>query len=279
MKTRTGFRKGFTLIELLVVIAIIALLAAILFPVFGRARESARRASCQSNLKQVGLGIIQYTADHDGYIPPAEVGTSTYVYNWPSLVLPYIKSGQVFQCPSASRGDMFNIDTTLIPGPGGRTRYCGGTTSDSSGSSIPATQKVPGLSYARNLIPSDAWTSPGFTDIVGNPKSGFLAVGSTGTSGAYNLHESAIQDAAGTIHIVDGMTGTTSATANACSSGGSSIRGLTEQKRTDHFPDQTASKVAYRHFEGFNAMYGDGHVKWRKWGSTKPGEWTIQEND
>ena len=62
-------RKGFTLIELLVVIAIIALLAAILFPVFARARENARRASCQNNLKQMALGFAQYTSDYDGGYP------------------------------------------------------------------------------------------------------------------------------------------------------------------------------------------------------------------
>src|ERR1043165_2296074 len=62
-------RSGFTLVELLVVIAIIALLSAILFPVFSRARENARRSSCQSNLKQLGLGILQYTQDYDEKFP------------------------------------------------------------------------------------------------------------------------------------------------------------------------------------------------------------------
>src|ERR1043166_4666487 len=63
--------RGFTLIELLVVISIIALLAAILFPVFSKARENARRASCQSNLKQIGLGILQYAQDSDEVMVPA----------------------------------------------------------------------------------------------------------------------------------------------------------------------------------------------------------------
>lgn len=63
-------RRGFTLIELLVVIAIIAILAAILFPVFARAREKARQASCQSNIKQIVLGAIMYTQDYDDSVPP-----------------------------------------------------------------------------------------------------------------------------------------------------------------------------------------------------------------
>src|SRR5690349_4775228 len=71
----SALRSGFTLIELLVVIAIIALLAAILFPVFARARENARRASCQSNLKQIGLGIMQYTQDYDDRLPVGEIYT------------------------------------------------------------------------------------------------------------------------------------------------------------------------------------------------------------
>ncbi|RYX81559.1 DUF1559 domain-containing protein [bacterium] len=94
-------RKGFTLIELLVVIAIIAILAAILFPVFARARENARRASCQSNLKQIGLGIQQYTQDYDESMPMCYwlVNTNTQM-SWKDAVQPYVKSFQLFVCPS-----------------------------------------------------------------------------------------------------------------------------------------------------------------------------------
>src|SRR5215216_1456391 len=93
-------KRGFTLIELLVVIAIIAILAAILFPVFARARENARRSSCQSNLKQIGLGLMQYTQDYDEAMPIIWNGEG----EWMDAVQPYIKSYQLFVCPSDSRG-------------------------------------------------------------------------------------------------------------------------------------------------------------------------------
>ena len=96
-------RKGFTLIELLVVIAIISILAAILFPVFARARENARRASCQSNLKQIGMGFIMYVQDYDERYPMAEWTVSPAVDGaWPVILQPYLKSTQIFHCPSNS---------------------------------------------------------------------------------------------------------------------------------------------------------------------------------
>lgn len=99
------YRNGFTLIELLVVIAIIAILASILFPVFARARENARRASCTSNVKQIMLGIMQYTQDNDekfpilyGYDPDTWAWTNAWYVN----IQPYVKSTQLFKCPSDS---------------------------------------------------------------------------------------------------------------------------------------------------------------------------------
>ena len=95
-------RTGFTLIELLVVIAIIAILAAILFPVFGRARENARKSSCQNNLKQVSLAWTQYVQDYDERVPPySSTGSSSgQAFHWPECLIPYLKSRQVLLCPS-----------------------------------------------------------------------------------------------------------------------------------------------------------------------------------
>ena len=95
-------KRGFTLVEILVVIAIIAILAAILFPVFGRARANARRASCQSNLKQIGIATAQYLQDHDErYMLHAHVVSGVQVSDsWFVPLQAYIKSEGVFQCPA-----------------------------------------------------------------------------------------------------------------------------------------------------------------------------------
>jgi prepilin-type N-terminal cleavage/methylation domain-containing protein len=99
-------RRGFTLIELLVVIAIIAILAAILFPVFARAREQARKITCVSNLKQLGTAVIMYAQDYDEYLPNNWAGKKdTMLWNDLSgsgLMDPYLKNRKIWFCPSDS---------------------------------------------------------------------------------------------------------------------------------------------------------------------------------
>jgi prepilin-type N-terminal cleavage/methylation domain-containing protein/prepilin-type processing-associated H-X9-DG protein len=94
----TQKRSGFTLIELLVVIAIIALIAAILYPVFASAREKARQTTCASNLKQLGLGVLQYAQDNDDCFP-VEFGGSNIC--WEITIYPYVKNSMVYVCPDA----------------------------------------------------------------------------------------------------------------------------------------------------------------------------------
>lgn len=110
-------QKGFTLIELLVVIAIIAILAAILFPVFARARENARKATCQSNLKQLGSGMAMYLQDYDEKYPTTSEWTQWHCYiaeggsgrrptvsgvlgSWTKIIQPYVKNTRLADCPS-----------------------------------------------------------------------------------------------------------------------------------------------------------------------------------
>jgi prepilin-type N-terminal cleavage/methylation domain-containing protein/prepilin-type processing-associated H-X9-DG protein len=96
-------RRGFTLIELLVVIAIIAILAAILFPVFAKAREKARQTSCLSNVKQIMLGVLQYAQDNDETLPPGAIPKWVGLQvKWYDTLEPYLKNSQILTCPSKS---------------------------------------------------------------------------------------------------------------------------------------------------------------------------------
>jgi prepilin-type N-terminal cleavage/methylation domain-containing protein/prepilin-type processing-associated H-X9-DG protein len=280
-------RHGFTLIELLVAIAIIAILAAILFPVFAQAREKARQAVCQSNLKQIGLAFSQYSQDNDEMIVP-QVSNGLY---WAALTVPYVPltagahSLGLYGCPSA--GDTTSTtwtppDAKYIDVTKGSKKpgYCQAATGDGSISTY--TASVGRFTYARNVVRYDQWQSSqglGVFDGVKltSPRFGYNAY--RGTGPAYqSLTEAQVEDPAGTINIVDAQTGSANTLGSRCGSGGSALATLDTEANLDYEPDAETAKPAYRHTGGFNALYGDGHVRYRKYGTTTPCEWSVQDD-
>lgn len=221
-----GARTGFTLIELLVVIAIIALLAAILFPVFGRVRESARRTSCLSNMKQLGLGLLQYSQDADECFPPTKMGGT--VIGWADGILPYVKSNQTYQCPSDTTAG------TSTPGfSGDYTDYAynnvlgnGGVYQLSAG--------VKGISQAR---------------LLNATMTVMLAEGSEGGSGGPAVNGSATYGG-GVTYWTNG--------AREGSGGGCGLGPLLNGGYLATFRGNGGT----RHLDGGNFLMTDGHSKW-----------------
>ena len=197
-------RPAFTLIELLVVIAIIAILAAILFPVFARARENARRSSCQSNLKQIALGFIQYTQDYDERLPNVQHGgankTAAPNVSWnyftagtpnnfdmsQGSVYPYIKSTQIFVCPSdsagQSQGDSYAASECLFTAG----TSIGGTynASFAAGKSLAAFDETAKFMLLGEEAPSNA-SAPLDGNPTGSTDDGFMTVTSNYFSGRH----------------------------------------------------------------------------------------------
>jgi prepilin-type N-terminal cleavage/methylation domain-containing protein/prepilin-type processing-associated H-X9-DG protein len=162
--------KGFTLIELLVVIAIIAILAAILFPVFARARENARRAACLSNLKQIGLGIMMYSQDYDEHYPvQTNYQISNYATsaspNWIVEIQPYVKSWQLFVCPSATDA------TSGAPSGNSKTNYLGNGVVLQRSLSLAAIDSPASIILASEISTNSYWSflRPGSSDMTASP--------------------------------------------------------------------------------------------------------------
>jgi prepilin-type N-terminal cleavage/methylation domain-containing protein/prepilin-type processing-associated H-X9-DG protein len=173
-------RRGFTLIELLVVIAIIAILAAILFPVFARAREKARQSSCQSNLKQQAIGLAMYAQDYDEkvclnyqYMPQPN---ATMLAWWWDLIQPYVKNEQINVCPSQSPGYTYTyMRPPGRPNPGYYSYSRASWLCNNSGSATTTTPGTPrnlaaiedpaGTIDVVDATTSEIWSNPDHTDL------------------------------------------------------------------------------------------------------------------
>lgn len=249
--------KGFTLIELPMVIAIIVILAAILFPVFARARENARRASCQSNLKQIGLSLAQYTQDYDEKLPPAWGYTSSWgSYNpgiaWDLAIAPYtgtlVKrqagvSSSIFLCPS----DTVKRDSYNEP---------------------PVTYAMPQLENGDPLS-NNKGIAPIWTQVADG---GYVSLGRNIAS---------LESVADTIFLAEDP----EIYATMGSPNNKTIPSPASQ--LEQFNGSVNVPRPATHFDGFNYLFVDGHVKWLRPEATKGtgtmtvprGMWTIDAGD
>jgi prepilin-type N-terminal cleavage/methylation domain-containing protein/prepilin-type processing-associated H-X9-DG protein len=259
-------RRGFTLIELLVVIAIIAILAAILFPVFAQAREAARKTSCLSNLRQISMAAAMYTQDYEEMMPgPAlrRVGATeptpygnywwgTRWMVWPELILPYNKSVEIYTCPSKRdwpyHGYGMNVNSSNDDFPNTPTPPGNWHDGTSSGATKPGQRSV-SLSEL-NAPANTVW----FYD--SNPA--IFQAGITDWTEMENLTTQFPADA-----LEATVDGSQQIAVILMLAGGRAER-------------STIIRDPWRHAGGMNIAYCDGHVKWVKPTAIPSSAWNVE---
>jgi prepilin-type N-terminal cleavage/methylation domain-containing protein/prepilin-type processing-associated H-X9-DG protein len=272
--TTTRSSSAFTLIELLVVIAIIAILAAILFPVFAQAREKARAISCLSNEKQIGLGVLQYQEDYDEKNPGGLNGYGSGS-GWAGQIYPYVKSTQVFLCPSDTGDTTAGVANTFAtpvttPGTGGPFRASSLALNSNAGLPNPnsAVANCGGYGDSYSIA---KYSAPASTVLV------FEVTNSTN----YNVDTETVKTfgSCGASPVGNGMGG-----ANYSPDGYNNIGSISQtfvgntnllQYATGAFRNTnwlgSFVSLTGRHQNGSNYVMADGHAKWLQCGAVSAG--------
>jgi len=251
MKKWQSRHSGFTLIELLIVITIIAILAAILLPVFARAREKARQANCASNLKQLGAAMRMYVDDHDGAYPYTVFANQTNFYYWCHAIFPYVKNSAVYECPTSawpisSHRDFQTLplspaDLALIP----RLSYGMPMAVENFGYEIGAWMPPPIFGW-RVRMRNDAE--------IEYPATTMLLLDNWDHIGVYATEQNLRGNPSWAATTSGGERNNLRWTLQLLNWGGHDLTGGQQS-------------IAPRHSGGWNVAFADGHVKWKPMGS------------
>lgn len=263
---------AFTLIELLVVIAIISILAAILFPVFARAREQARKTACLSNLKQIGSAVLMYAQDYDEQLCPVAVGTCGNVataFGWADLLMPYVKSVQIFDCPTATWRSKLNTNVQ----PNRLYRTIGGSPDDKR--DCATFVQLAGLNIDLNYGVNAFGPPAGENDTTAGP---FWTVARGGLPTMPNGRLASMPVPAQTCGISEGRGASPWSLAGGLGPWDFvSVDGQADGRR--HTGATASSQASER---ALNVVFMDGHAKWTslKRSVDRPGNiWTVREDD